>query len=264
MPDALENNPLLAQIAVNGRTLPQDQEAAPARNGTNHGDRQVLDDRGVSLPEEYRQELKVARISAWRAVSLAPWRRTRRMQWWSRRLWFVSKCSACSGTTRLRSPGTPSKPGMVSRSSRAAWFSEVTAFWVSNSGARRRPFEVRCCLLSRREAGMRRWRPRRSRPLSKRGCLAAGDCPLSSSDRTRLSDHPLFQGGGHLLEQGRQVLSPPQIYFCTRSQSGASRNRPSVPNSGAARYQHVCFYRSETGSGPPRIGWTGNGHPAVP
>ncbi|MBV9305030.1 MAG: hypothetical protein JOZ45_02760 [Acidobacteriaceae bacterium] len=72
MQDALENDPLLAQIAVNGRTHPQDQSTSPARNGTNHGDRQVLDDRGVSLPAEYRQELKLARISAWRAVSLAP------------------------------------------------------------------------------------------------------------------------------------------------------------------------------------------------
>src|SRR3954467_5305146 len=35
------------------------------------GDRQVLDDRGVSLPEEYRQELRRLRITAWRAMSIA-------------------------------------------------------------------------------------------------------------------------------------------------------------------------------------------------
>ncbi len=72
MQGALENDPVLAEIAINGRTLPARKETSPARKGANHGDRQVLDDRGVSLPEEYRQELKAARISAWRALSIAP------------------------------------------------------------------------------------------------------------------------------------------------------------------------------------------------
>lgn len=72
MQHALENDPVLAEIAVNGRSLPGRKEPSPARNGANNGDRHVLDDRGVSLPEEYRQELKLSRISAWRALSVAP------------------------------------------------------------------------------------------------------------------------------------------------------------------------------------------------
>jgi hypothetical protein len=72
MQHALENDPVLAEIAVNGRSLRGRKEPSPARNGANNGDRHVLDDRGVSLPEEYRQELKLSRISAWRALSVAP------------------------------------------------------------------------------------------------------------------------------------------------------------------------------------------------
>lgn len=73
MQHSLENDPVLAEIAANGRPLHADKEASTrARNGANQGDRHVLDDRGVSLPEEYRQELKLARISAWRALSVAP------------------------------------------------------------------------------------------------------------------------------------------------------------------------------------------------
>ncbi len=72
MQHAPKNNPLLAGIAVNGRSLPAPKEPSPAPNGASHGDRHVLDDRGVSLPEEYRQELKAARITAWRALSVAP------------------------------------------------------------------------------------------------------------------------------------------------------------------------------------------------
>ena len=71
MQHALKNDPLLAEVAVNGRSLPAPKEPSPAPNGASNGDRHVLDDRGVSLPEEYRQELKAARITAWRALSVA-------------------------------------------------------------------------------------------------------------------------------------------------------------------------------------------------
>ncbi len=72
MQHALENDPVLAEIAVNGRPLPGRKEPSPARNGPSNGERHVLDDRGVPLPEECRQGLKLARISAWRALSVAP------------------------------------------------------------------------------------------------------------------------------------------------------------------------------------------------
>lgn len=72
MQRALGNDPLLAEIAVNGRSQHTSQEPSPNRNGASHGDRNVLDDRGVSLPAEYREELKNSRISAWRALSVAP------------------------------------------------------------------------------------------------------------------------------------------------------------------------------------------------
>ena len=72
MQNAFENEPVLAEIAASGRLLPTDTEAAKGKNGAARGDRQVLDDRGVSLPEEYRQELRRLRITAWRAMSIAP------------------------------------------------------------------------------------------------------------------------------------------------------------------------------------------------
>ncbi len=71
MQHALKNDPLLAEIAVNGRPITARKEPSPAPNGASNGDRHVLDDRGVSLPEEYRQELKAARVTAWRALSVA-------------------------------------------------------------------------------------------------------------------------------------------------------------------------------------------------
>lgn len=71
MQDALENDPLLAQIAVNGRPLHKELSKGTA-NGSTRRDRHVLDDRGVALPEAYRQELKLTRITAWRALSVAP------------------------------------------------------------------------------------------------------------------------------------------------------------------------------------------------
>ena len=73
MQRALGNDPLLAEIAVNGRPLHAPiKEPSQPRNGASRADRHVLDDRGVSLPAEYREELKNARISAWRALSVAP------------------------------------------------------------------------------------------------------------------------------------------------------------------------------------------------
>ena len=71
MPNVFENDPMLAQIAANGRPLPAEKDPAKTMNGAARGDRQVLDDRGVSLPEEYRQELRRLRITAWRAMSIA-------------------------------------------------------------------------------------------------------------------------------------------------------------------------------------------------
>lgn len=72
MQKALENDAVLAEIAVNGRPLPAERQASAARNSKPHGDRNVLDDRGVSLPEEFRRELRLARITAWRALGVAP------------------------------------------------------------------------------------------------------------------------------------------------------------------------------------------------
>ncbi|MBV9081796.1 MAG: hypothetical protein JOZ62_03910 [Acidobacteriaceae bacterium] len=72
MPNVFENDPMLAQIAANGRPLRVEKDPAKTTNGAARGDRQVLDDRGVSLPEEYRQELQRLRITAWRAMSIAP------------------------------------------------------------------------------------------------------------------------------------------------------------------------------------------------
>jgi hypothetical protein len=72
MPNVFENDPMLAQIAANGRPLSAEKDATETTNGAGRGDRQVLDDRGVSLPEEYRQELRRLRITAWRAMSIAP------------------------------------------------------------------------------------------------------------------------------------------------------------------------------------------------
>ena len=71
MPNVFENDPMLAQIAANGRSLATEKGPAKTTTGAAHGDRQVLDDRGVSLPEEYRQELRRLRITAWRAMSIA-------------------------------------------------------------------------------------------------------------------------------------------------------------------------------------------------
>jgi len=71
MPNVFENDPMLAQIAANGRPLPAEKDSVKKTNGTARGDRQVLDDRGVSLPQEYRQELRRLRITAWRAMSIA-------------------------------------------------------------------------------------------------------------------------------------------------------------------------------------------------
>jgi len=72
MPNVFENDPMLAQIAANGRPLRAEKDPAKPTTGAARGDRQVLDDRGVSLPEEYRQELRRLRITAWRAMSIAP------------------------------------------------------------------------------------------------------------------------------------------------------------------------------------------------
>jgi hypothetical protein len=72
MPNVFENDPMLAQIAANGRPLPTEKDPAKTANGAARSDRQVLDDRGVSLPEEYRQELRRLRITTWRAMSIAP------------------------------------------------------------------------------------------------------------------------------------------------------------------------------------------------
>lgn len=72
MPNVFENDAMLAQIAANGRPLRAEKEPAKAANRAARGGRQVLDDRGVSLPEEYRQELRRLRITAWRAMSIAP------------------------------------------------------------------------------------------------------------------------------------------------------------------------------------------------
>ena len=72
MPNVFENDPMLAQIAANGRPLRAEKDSAKAGGGVARGERQVLDDRGVSLPEEYRQELRRLRITAWRAMSIAP------------------------------------------------------------------------------------------------------------------------------------------------------------------------------------------------
>jgi hypothetical protein len=70
MSDALENDPVLATLAVNGRPLASDTEPqqTPVRT-YRRADRQPLDDRGIPLPEEYRQELRKLRISVWRALS---------------------------------------------------------------------------------------------------------------------------------------------------------------------------------------------------
>ncbi len=65
MQETIEHDPVLAAIAANGRPSPQ----APKKNGGR--DRQPLDDRGISLPEELRLELRTVRISAWRSVSIA-------------------------------------------------------------------------------------------------------------------------------------------------------------------------------------------------
>jgi hypothetical protein len=72
MQNTFENDPVLAEIAANGRLLPTEKEPAKPTNGAARGNRQVLDDRGVSLPEEYRQELRRLRITAWCAMSIAP------------------------------------------------------------------------------------------------------------------------------------------------------------------------------------------------
>ncbi len=72
MPNVFENDAMLAQIAANGRPLRAEKDPAKAANRAARGGRQVLDDRGVSLPEEYRQELRRLRITAWRAMSIAP------------------------------------------------------------------------------------------------------------------------------------------------------------------------------------------------
>jgi hypothetical protein len=73
MQKVLEHDPVLAGLAVNGRSFHSEggEPNAPLSPSQRTRDRQPLDDRGVSLPEELRLELRKLRITAWRAVSLA-------------------------------------------------------------------------------------------------------------------------------------------------------------------------------------------------
>ncbi|MDQ2950369.1 MAG: hypothetical protein M3Y27_31260 [Acidobacteriota bacterium] len=71
MQKTIEHDPVLAAIALNGRS-PRPEQGERRQGLEKHGvrERQTLDDRGVSIPEELRLALRNARITTFRTVNI--------------------------------------------------------------------------------------------------------------------------------------------------------------------------------------------------